>query len=215
MSPAVLHDDVTSARISDTLDALGCRQQVMSAELIPLRWGMRASGPAATIEFGPALSAAPEHPYDDVIEFIDSLEPGEIAVIAAHGDVSTALWGELFSAAARGRGAAGVVCDGYLRDSPGVIARGFAAFSRGTRPIDVRGRMEVISTRAPVVCAGVQVTPGDLVLADDDGIVVIPAVREEETLQLAGQRAGTEVTVLEELEGGASLRSVWDRYGVL
>jgi regulator of RNase E activity RraA len=88
-------------------------------------------------------------------------------------------------------------------------------FAAGTRPIDYRARLEITGTDRPVTCGGVLVRPGDLVLADDDGVVVVPADVENDAVAAANERARRESTVLEELLGGATLESVWARYRVL
>jgi 4-hydroxy-4-methyl-2-oxoglutarate aldolase len=205
---------VTTAQLSDALDEVGCRDQVLDGAITALAPGARVIGRAATVQFAPVEHAS-EEPYDAAISFIDKLETGSIAVIASGGSTRTAFWGELFSAAAIGRGAAGVVCDGYVRDSPKVRALGFPVFALGTRPIDFRARMEITGSDRPVVCGHVRVNPGDLVLADDDGVVVVPAAAEAEAVARANERAKRETTVLAELQGGASLQSVWARYRVL
>jgi 4-hydroxy-4-methyl-2-oxoglutarate aldolase len=186
----------------------------MDAAISPLVGGARAIGRAATVQFAPVDHDA-EEPYDAAISFIDQLQPRAVVVIASGGSTRTAFWGELFSAAAIGRGAAGAVCDGYVRDSEKVRAIGFPVFAAGTRPIDYRARMEITGTDRPVVCGGVRVQPGDLVLADDDGIVVVPADVEADAVSRANDRAKRETTVLDELRGGATLRSVWTRHRVL
>lgn len=206
---------LTSARVADTLDLLGHRAQVMGAGVVPLRPGMRAVGRAATVGFEPTETADEVDPYGAMIGFLDGLAPGAVAVVAAGGSARSAYWGQLFSAAARGHGAVGVVCDGYLRDVEDIVALGLAAFSLGSRPVDYRARMRVSSVGEPVVCAGVAVAPGDLVVADEDGVVVAPAAAADEVVRLALVRAGTESTVLDELLAGASLREVWDRHRVL
>ena len=147
--------------------------------------------------------------------FIDSLGAGSVALIATGGDDRTAYWGELFSAAAKGHGAAGAICDGPVRDVPRIRALGFDVFAAGSRPVDFRARMQVVSAGGTVRCGGVLVVPGDLVVGDDDGVVVVPASVESETLRRAVERASAERTVLAKLLGGASLREVWDRWHVL
>jgi 4-hydroxy-4-methyl-2-oxoglutarate aldolase len=209
-----LNETVTSAQLADALDSLGRRDQVMQAGIAPLTLGARAVGRAATVAFVP-VDHDSDRPYDAAISFIDGLASGAMVVISSGGATSTAFWGELFSAAAIGRGAAGAVCDGYVRDSEKVRALGFPVFASGTRPIDFRARMEISVTDEPILCGGVQVHPGDLVLADDDGIVVVPRDVEDQATQVANQRAMRETTVLEELRDGATLDSVWNRYGVL
>ncbi len=147
--------------------------------------------------------------------FIDSLEPSSVAVIATGPDARTAYWGELFSASAKGHGAVGAVCDGPVRDVSKILAVGFDVFAPASRPIDFRGRMRVVAAGGTVRCGGVLVAPGDLVLADDDGVVVVPRAVEPEVLRRAMDRATAERSVLQELLSGASLREVWDRWHVL
>jgi 4-hydroxy-4-methyl-2-oxoglutarate aldolase len=205
---------ISTAILSDALDAAGRRGQVMDARIQPLVAGSRAWGRSATVEFGPTEDDA-EEPYDEIIGVIDGLAAGTVLVVATGLSRRSGFWGELFSAAALGRGAIGVVCDGYVRDSPKIGALGFPVFATGTRPIDFRARMEVTASDSAVECGGVSVMPGDLVLADDDGVVVVPQEVESDVLERAAEKASRESTVLSELLAGASLASVWNRYRVL
>jgi 4-hydroxy-4-methyl-2-oxoglutarate aldolase len=212
--PDQLASVLTSAIVSDSLDSLGIRVQVMAPEIVPLGAGSRAAGRARTIQFAPT-ETDPQDPYGAAMGFIDGLGPGSIAVIATGGDGRTAYWGELFSASAKGHGAVGAICDGPVRDVAKIRAIGFDVFAPGSRPVDFRGRMCVVSSGETVRCGGVLVAPGDLVVADDDGVVVVPAAAESEVLARAVARATAERTVLSELLEGASLREVWDRWHVL
>ncbi|MEV0589043.1 RraA family protein [Nonomuraea sp. NPDC050310] len=205
---------VAAAQVADSLDEAGVRGQVLHPAIRPLRAGMRALGRARTVQFAPAEEAGPD-PYDDMIDFIDSVRPGEVVVIAAGGSARSACWGELFSAAAKGRGAAGVVCDGYVRDRAKVLALDFPVFALGTLPVDYRARLRVVAVQQPVTCGGVRIAPGDTVLAEDDGLVAVPRAVEAEVVALANQRAATESTVLAELLAGSGLREVWERHRVL
>ena len=209
-----LDPEVTTAQLSDALDEIGRRNQVMDGAIAPLTTGTRAVGRAATVQFAPVEHDTDE-PYDAAIPFVDGLEPGAVAVISSAGSTRAAFWGELFSAAAIGRGAAGVVCDGYVRDTSKVRALGFPVFALGARPIDFRARMEITGAGRPVVCGGVLVNPGDLVLADDDGVVGVPGDVEAAAMERANERSRRETTVLDELRRGATLRSVWTTYRVL
>jgi 4-hydroxy-4-methyl-2-oxoglutarate aldolase len=205
---------LTAPILSDSLDALGARQQVMVREVLPLVAGSRVVGRARCVQFAPT-AADSDDPYGRAMDFIDALTPGSVAVIATGSDPRTAYWGELFSAAAMGHGAAGAICDGPVRDSPKVRQLGFPVFACGTRPIDFRARMRIVAVGEPVHCGGVLVAQGDLVLADDDGVVIVPAGVESEVLRLAIGRASAERTVLTELISGAGLREVWERWHVL
>jgi regulator of RNase E activity RraA len=208
-------DRLSTAILSDSCDAVGLRHQVLLERLAPLVPGSRAIGRARTMRFAPAFEADADDPYREAIEAIDGLRAGQFAVIATDSNNDSAFWGELFSAAAIGAGAVGVLTDGNLRDTDRVAALGFPAFSRSRRPIDFRGRMRVVGQDVSVVVSGVRIDPGDLVMADDDGVVVVPRAHEDEVLALARERASRESTVLAELLAGESLRTVWNRHRVL
>lgn len=210
-----LDSRVRSAMISDSLDAVGVRNNAMDIRVRALRPHMRAVGLAATVEFVPDSQYDLKDPYGDGIDFLDTLQEGEIAVLSTGGDCLSAFWGELFSAAAKGRGATGVVTDGPLRDTQQVVELDFPAFGQGSRTYDYKGRMRIEAIRIPVICGGVQVNPGDGVIADSDGIVVVPAEHLAKVSELANARAATEKTVLQDLLSGKSVREVWNAYGVL
>jgi 4-hydroxy-4-methyl-2-oxoglutarate aldolase len=205
---------LTAPILSDSLDAVGARRQVMGSAVTPLSAGSRAIGRAHTAQFVPTEGDS-DDPYGEMIDFIDALTPGSVAVIATGKSGRSAFWGELFSAAAVGRQASGVVCDGPARDSPRIRQLGFPVFSSGTRPSDFRARMRLASTGEQVECGGVLVSPADLVMADDDGVVVVPRALEGEVLRLAEARVTAERGVLAELLAGARLREVWERWHVL
>ena len=213
--PWNLDPRVRSAMISDSLDVVGVRNNAMDIRVRALRPDMRAVGLAATVQFVPDSQYNQKDPYGDGIDFLDTLQVGEIAVLATGGDCLSAFWGELFSAAAKGRGATGVVADGPLRDTQQVVALDFPAFGQGSRTYDYKGRMRIEAIRIPVICGGVEIHPGDGVIADSDGVVVVPAKHLEKVSELANARAATEKTVLQDLLSGKSVREVWNAYGVL
>jgi 4-hydroxy-4-methyl-2-oxoglutarate aldolase len=206
---------LSTAILSDSCDAAGLRDQVLEHRLAPVVPGSRAIGRARTVRFAPSLEDDPDDPYRDAIDFIDSITAGQLVVIATDASNDSGFWGELFSAAALGARASGVITDGNLRDTDRIAALGFPAFSRSRRPIDYRARMRVIDADVPVTVGGVRIEPGDVVMADDDGVVVVPREHEDHVLGLARERAARESTVLAELLAGESLRAVWDRHRVL
>lgn len=209
---------LTTAMVSDALDECGLRSQVLEHRLAPVVAGSRAFGRAATVRFVPSeVDAAdePDDPYRAAIDFIGGLQRGELVVIVTGASEASAFWGELFSAAAIGAGVVGVVTDGDLRDTEKIAGLGFPAFSHSRRPVDYRRRMAIADVRERVTIGGVTVATGDLMLADDDGVVIIPRDREVEVLAAARRRAAGESTVLAELLAGESLRTVWDRHGIL
>ena len=215
MNEILLDRRVRTAMVSDSLDVVGVRNNVMNSSIQALRPEMRAVGFAATIEFEPSSEFDQRDPYGAAIDFLDRLNPGQLAVVATGGRDDSAFWGELFSAAAKGRGATGMVCDGPLRDTEAVVGLGFNVFGASNRPIDYKGRMRVASVGTIVICGGVEVHPGDAVIADADGVVVVPKIHIARVFELANARAQSEKNVLKDLLAGKSVREVWDAYGVL
>jgi regulator of RNase E activity RraA len=146
---------------------------------------------------------------------IDDLRPGEVVVFGCAGSDRIAPWGELLSTAARQRGGAGAVTDGFVRDVRTIREMGFPVFNGGIAPLDSKGRGKVVAIDVPVTCADVRVEPGDLVFGDVDGVVVVPRAVEHEALERAFAKVSSENKTRDELLRGATLREVYERYGVL
>jgi regulator of RNase E activity RraA len=107
------------------------------------------------------------------------------------------------------------VVDGFIRDLEKIRKVGFPILARGTRPTDCAGRISISDVDTPVSCAGVTVTPGDLVVADSDGIVFVPRDHVTEVVALAVAKSGVERSALQLLLQGGTLAEVWERHGVL
>ena len=208
--------ELYAAVLCDVLDGFGLRNQAMDARIQPVQRDPATVlvGRAHTVHFAPVYEMS-EEPYTTQIAAIDALQPGDIAVQAANGYEAAAFWGELFSNAAIGRGARGVVIDGYHRDTRKVRELGFPVYSLGARPLDIAGRATAVSYGRPVVCGGVLVRQGDVVFAEVDGIVVIPHETVTEVVERAFTKVATEDRARVDLRGGALLSEVWSRYRVL
>jgi 4-hydroxy-4-methyl-2-oxoglutarate aldolase len=155
-------------------------------------------------------------PYAKEIEAVDSILPGEVVVVSTSYSGKNAPWGELLSTAARARGARGAVVDGLVRDVKKIDMLGFPVFAAGIKPVDSRGRGGlVIDYNVPVECGGVTTNPGDLVFADYDGVVIIPAAMVPEVISMALDKVNRENDSRQELMNGAYLRDVYHKYGVL
>src|SRR5438067_1403552 len=116
---------------------------------------------------------------------IDSLRPGDVMVVST---CRGSYWGELLATASRYRGARGLVADAYTRDTLALMEMRFPTFSAGIHCADSLGRIDVDAVGVPISCGGVEVAPGDLVLGDHDGVVVVPARLAEEAVGLAEQK---------------------------
>jgi 4-hydroxy-4-methyl-2-oxoglutarate aldolase len=177
------------AVISDILDSLGFRNQALQPGVVPAQPNPSRVlvGRAATLLVGPQYEVV-EQPYTNQIAAIDALKPGDVVVSGVGGMTNVAVWGELFSNAAKARGARGFLTDGCHRDTRMVLDLGFPVFSRGPRPVDNSRRGTVNTIGRPVEVAGVVVRPGDVVFAEVDGVVIIPQGVAEETMSRAFEK---------------------------
>jgi 4-hydroxy-4-methyl-2-oxoglutarate aldolase len=209
-----IQETLYTAVVSDALDELGIRHQAMREYLRPMLPDAVYAGWARTILCRDVYQIS-DKPYDLEIEALDSILPDEVVVVGTGSSVRNAPWGELLSTAAMTRGARGAVVDGLIRDVKKIVALGFPVHATGIKPVDSQGRGEVVEYNVPVECGGVLVHPGDLVVADYDGVVVVPSSAVEQTIKLASDKVTRENHSRNDLKNGAYLRDVFQKYGVL
>jgi 4-hydroxy-4-methyl-2-oxoglutarate aldolase len=204
-----------AAVYSDVCDAAGLRHQTLDPGAV------RLAGPAGVLigwartAVSLPVNAIPDRPYGGEIDFIDSLSLGDVVVMDCSRKPAAA-WGELFSTAAVGRGARGAVIDGHLRDVEKIDNLGrFPVYARGVRPTDSLGRVSIQAVDSPVCVFGVTVCPGDLIVADSDGVTVVPRDRAIDLVARAEAKAATENSARGLLLEGGFLRDVWEKYRVL
>ena len=143
---------------------------------------------------------------------VDALQSDDVMVVSR---CDGSFWGELLSTAARYRGCRGVVIDGQTRDSAAIIDLAFPVFCRGISCADSLGRLDVVGHDLVIECGGVMVEPGDVILADYDGIVVIPQATTEEVLAAAEEKVSRENLVRQKLAEGMSVTEAFRCYGIL
>ena len=200
-----------SSVLADILDDAGYRHQVMHHDVRPLYTGAKAVGRAATM-LAIEVTELPPEPYRLLMDLLDGLKAGEVVVGAVQGNPGGALWGELLSTHTRARGGRGTVLDGLSRDSWGIVDMKFPVFATGLSPAFTSSTVRPEST---IPVAGVSVADGDLVFADGDGCVVVPAAVEEDVVGRALEKVSGEDTMREILAKGASIREVFKEYGIL
>lgn len=200
--------------ISDSMDSLGCRNNAMSHRIRPLREDFVFAGRARTVNWMDVFVPDP-NPYKVEIEFMDKLQIGDVVVTNTDAALRNAPWGELMSTAAKARGARAAVIDSCVRDVKKIFALDFPVFATAIAPLDSNGRGRMVSYDIPVSCGDVLTFPGDLVVGDYDGIVVVPKAIEKQVLDLAFDKVARENTTRQELMEGKLLRQVYDKYGVL
>lgn len=198
--------------VADVLDRLGYRSQCLRADIRPLFPHARIAGFALTVHVVPSTVQTPAHPYEGELAAVDALKPDDVMVVSS---CAWSYWGELLSTAARYRGCRGVVIDGFTRDTQAIAEMQFPVFCRGIHPADSLGRIEVLAHDVPIVCGDVLVNPGDLILADHDGVAVVPQSIAEEALQAAEEKVRGENLVRKKLAEGMSATEAFRRYGVL
>ncbi len=211
---AHVETNLYTAAVADALDELGYRNQAMREYLRPLFPACIFAGWARTIACVDVFHISAE-PYAKEIESLDSILPGEVVIVSTADSKRNAPWGELLSTAARARGARGAVVDGLVRDVKKIEQLGFPVFASGIKPVDSKGRGLVIDYNVPVDCGGVLVNPGDLVFADYDGVIVVPAQAVTEAIRRATEKVTKENHSRADLMKGAYLRDVYKKYGVL
>lgn len=206
------------AAVCDILDELGYRNQAMHQRLRPLLPDPEKCGfigRARTFRWMETDYVVEENPYGLEIEAMDSLKAGDVAVHSTDYSGTNAPWGELMSTIAKRNGVAGCVCDSQIRDCIRIMKMEFPVFYSGIRPLDSKGRAVVQAYDVPVRCGEVFVKPRDIVYADFDGIVVVPAAVEQEVFEKAREKVKKENLSRKELLEGKSLREVYDKYKAL
>ncbi len=215
---AFIKENLYVAAISDILDGMDRKGQVMHQRLRPLLPDMKNCGfvgRARTAQWMETSYVVKEDPYGLEIDMIDSLKPGDALIHSTDHSGTNAPWGELLSTVAKRNGCVGTVCDSQIRDCVRIIEMEFPVYYTGIRALDSMGRGRVMALDVPVLCGDVKVFPGDIVFADFDGVVVIPQDIEDEVLSEAKDKVSKENRSRQDLLAGRSLREVWETYGVL
>lgn len=205
---------IYSGVVSDACDQAGLRHQVARLDARPIRGQDRVLVGYARPVRAAAVSAIPDRPYEPEVAYVDSLTSGDV-VVATTGGSSSGFWGELFSTAAVGRGARGAVVDGLVRDQRKILDLEFGVFATGGGPADSLGRLSIVEQDQPIEFGGVMVARDDLVVADVDGIVIVPAAAVDDVIEAALAKASTENKARDLLLKGGLLADVWERFQVL
>jgi regulator of RNase E activity RraA len=140
------------------------------------------------------------------IDFLDELQPGEIAVLDNGAREYCSVWGDIMTAHAIAHGVAGTVIDGVCRDIPKMREFNYPMFSRGSFMHTGKDRVETDAVNVPVTVGQRQVCPGDIVIADDTGVVIVPAQKAQEVLAIAREIEAAEAAIIDLIRSGKSLR---------
>jgi regulator of RNase E activity RraA len=183
---------IPAANISDAAGNLNTMDSGIQA-LMP---GVRMCGPACTVSTRGGDFLA-------ILQGLHAAQPGDVLVVGNQGSADVAVFGEITSTEAKLKGLSGLVTDGKVRDIEGIRKLGFPVFARGTSP-RVAGRGSLGEVNVPTSCGGVVVEPGDIIVGDADGVVVVPRQKAAEILRLSRDIMRFEDALVNKVRAGVS-----------
>jgi len=213
-------EELYTAVVGDVMDEAGLVHQFLPPQIRPLTSAMTLVGRAMTVlEEDLSGETAPCQdqlvPFGLMLDALDDLRHGEVYVCAG-GSPGYALWGELMTVRATKLGASGAVLEGYSRDTVAILASNFPTFSYGPYGQDQAARGRVVDFRCRISFRnGVQVRPGDLLIGDVDGVVVVPSEQERGVVEEALIKVRGENAVRSAMEEGMSAGEAFRRFGVM
>lgn len=211
---AMMRGAFTSAVVCDALDQVGYPHQSPRLRFWPLTTKGVLVGRCKTTLWADMAHPDPR-PYELELQAVDGCQTDDIIIAAAGGSMRSGIWGELLSTAARNAGCVGVIVDGAVRDVDRMTAMQFPVYARGTIVYDSKDRQRVIDVDIPVEIDGVRFSPGNLVIADADGVTVVPAEVEEEVVRKAWEKVHAENQVRDAIAQGMKATEAFARFGVL
>jgi regulator of RNase E activity RraA len=205
---------VSTATISAQLLRRGFAQMFLHG-LLPLRPDLRMAGQAVTLRFIPAREDLARDEQMASGEFnnlrnkqriaVETIGPGEVLVIDARNDTRAASLGNILAARIKARGAAGIVTDGAFRDSPAIREIDLPTYARGQNPNISFTIHYAADINVPVACAGVAIIPGDVIVGDAEGVIVIPAAVADEVARDGYEQEQKEEFIYGKIVAGASI----------
>ena len=202
------------ASVSDAVELVTGQSGTMRHDM-KLVTGKAMVGRAATALAKPAApeAATPALSTKHSVEMIDEARPGEVGVIVMEGTLDIAAMGNLMGTAATVRGMAGMVLDGAIRDVWDIRRMGLTVYARSITPRTAVGHYATVARNVPVSCAGVTVRPGDIIVADEDGVVVVPQERADEVLKKAKEIDDRERGMFPFIQKHKSLQKAIELFG--
>lgn len=203
---------IYTGAISDVLDEMGHRNQVLPPSIQALAMEQRVTGLAMPVEGEPTDSTDPEVVYLPILKMLGDLRNGDVIVSQPHDNVSAHI-GELSAETAKFRGARGAVIDGGARDIDYILKLGFPVFCRYRTPADVMGRWKLISYGKEIRIGQVVIRRNDFIVGDKDGVVVVPREITLEVLEKSEEVVSTENLVRKAILEGVHPVEAYRKYG--
>lgn len=201
-------EKLSTTNLADALDKEGMRGAVIGIR--PMYDCPRIIGRAVTMKV--TAAGMWKTKYHIGVRAIDSASAGDIIVIDNRGDTNNNCWGEILSMGAKMKGVSGVVVDGAARDIDACEEFGFPVYARGAVPITARGRIMEESVNEVVRIGDIQVRSGDIVMADVNGVVIVPVEKLDDVVKSAEGIVEKESAMVEELRNGANIVEVDQKY---
>lgn len=204
---------VSTATLWTQLYRRGFRNQFLQ-DVRPIVPGMRFVGRARTLRYLPAradlLAMLEREPQRNAQrQAIEAIEPGDVLVIEARGETGAGVLGDILAARVLVRGGVAIVTDGAFRDTPGIVALGLPAYARGQHAGLSQSLHVPVDWDVPIACGGVTILPGDVLVGDGEGVVVIPRDLAEEVAAAAAEQEELEAFILEKVRQGAPLAGTY------
>ena len=203
---------VEVASVADAMEQLYQQRAYMSHDMRPVLVS-KFAGPAVTVMLKKEEHKEGSAASQGMLDAIDAAPPGSVYVMVLEDGLDTAGIGGLMATAMKYRGLAGAVIDASIRDTPQIRKLQFPVFSRGVAPSTSINHFRFVGMNIPVKCAGVMVHPNDIVVADEDGVAVVPRARAEEVLKRAQDLDDTEHRMLPFIEKFKSIKEAVAKFG--
>ena len=203
---------VEVASVADASEQLYGQRIYMSHDMRPL-FTAKFAGPAVTVMLKKEEHKEGSAASQGMLDAIDTAPPGSVYVIVLEDGLDIAGIGGLMSTAMKYRGLAGAVVDASVRDLPQIKRLQFPVFSRGVAPSTSINHYRFAGSNIPVTCAGVRVNPNDIVVADEDGVAVVPRAHAAEILKKAQELDNTEHSMVPFIEKFRSIREAVAKFG--
>jgi regulator of RNase E activity RraA len=211
---SMIRQSLYTAVVADALDSLGIAHCSPRKAIRPFTSSALLAGRCRTTLWSEMFHQDP-HPYELELKAVDACRTDDVLICAAGGSMRSGIWGELLSTAASNRGCVGAIVDGAVRDVARMRQMAFPVFALGTSVYDSLHRQRVVDVDIPVEIDSVRICPGDLVLADEDGIVVVPQHVELEAIRRAWKKVHDENITRDAIRGGMGAVEAYQRYGIL
>ncbi|MFC6974627.1 RraA family protein [Halomicroarcula sp. GCM10025709] len=205
-------EDLYTPAIADVLHEYGYEEQTIDPQITPLEDGMSILGTAFPIVGRPNRSVDADEVLERFLEMHEDVPEGGVMIYDTN-DTTSAHLGELEVTSLQPEGVAGAVIDGGVRDTSVIRERGFPVFNRYTSPVDCIFRWELLDWNTEAVVGGVRVSPGDVVVGDGDGVVVVPEEVAADVAADAHEMASSEDAVRSALEDGVEATEAYEQHG--